>query len=301
MTIAGVVTQHDIEAGLRALGITPGARVMVHSSLKSFGHVEDGRPPLGGGPPLGGAAVVIAALMAVITPQGTLMMPSFNHGSPFEPGGAGYYHPCETPTQNGAIPDLFWRMPGVRRSLDPTHPFACWGADSARYIDHHHRTLTMGPQSPLGLLRADGGYALLLGVGYESNTFHHVVEMSTGAPCLGQRSEAYPVRLPDGRRVMGRTWGWRDGQCPINDAAIYAQDMAARGLQHTTQIGACRATLFRLEDGFNVIAGLLRDGTGSLPPCQRCPIRPQRVPQTVASDWDAESQKPLPDSEAWSY
>lgn len=283
------VTREDIVSGLRALGLAPGAGVMVHSSLKSFGRVE------------GGAAAVIGALMEVITPEGTLLLPSFNHGAPFREGGPGYYHPLETPTTNGAIPDLFWRMPGVRRSLDPTHPIAAWGVNSLRYTQFHHRTLTMGPRSPLGLLGADGGYCLLLGVGYHSNTYHHVVEMTTGAPCLGQRTEAYPVVLPDGRRVLGRTWGWRAQPCPINDAARYQEEMAARGLHSVVQIGGCRAILYRLQDGFSVIAELLEKGNGGFPPCRRCPVRPRRAPQTVPSDWDAQNECLLPDSEAWRY
>ena len=284
-----LVTQENIAAGLRALGLAPGAGVMVHSSLKSFGRVE------------GGAAAVIAALMDVITPDGTLLLPSFNHGAPFQEGGPGYYHPQETPTTNGAIPDLFWRQPGVRRSLDPTHPVAAWGKHSRRYTEFHHRTLTMGPQSPLGLLGAEDGFCLLLGVGYHSNTFHHVVEMTTGAPCLGQRSEAYPVHLPDGRCVSGRTWGWRAQPCPINDPALYQEEMTARGLHNEAQIGGCRAILYRLKDGFAVIAGLLETGKHGFPPCRRCPIRPRRVPQTVPSDWDPEKGTLQPDSEAWGY
>jgi aminoglycoside N3'-acetyltransferase len=239
--------------------------------------------------------------MEVITPAGTLLMPTFNHGQPFEEGGAGYFHPGETRTRNGAIPDLFWRMPGVLRSLDPTHAFAAWGKNARRYVEHHHRTLTMGPQSPLGLLCADGGLGLLLGVGYGSNTFHHVVEMSTGAPCLGQRSEAYPVVLPDGRRVMGRTWGWRAESCPLNDAALYGMEMEARGLDRVAMIGACRATLYRLQDGYEVIANLLRTGKDGHPPCSRCPIRPRHAPETVESDWDAEKQQLKPETDAWNY
>lgn len=283
------LSSSEIAAGLRQLGLGPGAGVMVHSSLRSLGRVD------------GGALAVIRALQEVLTPAGTLLMPSFNHGAPFEPGGPGYYDPLTTPTINGAIPDTFWRQPGVRRSLDPTHAIAAWGAQAARYTRQHHRTLTMGPASPLGLLCAEGGYALLLGVGYRSNTFHHVVEMSTGAPCLGLRSEAYPVHLPDGRRVLGRTWGWRAGNCPIDDPALYQQEMAALGLQRVVLIGPCRATLYRLQDGYRVIARLLANGLGHYPPCRACPIRPRRVAQTVPSDWDAAKQGLLPDSAARSY
>ncbi len=289
-----MVSITDIIAGLHQLGLQAGAGVMAHSSLKSFGYVS------------GGAQAVIEALMQVLTPEGTLLMPSFNHDEPFRDGGPGVYDPRLTPTINGAIPDRFWRMEGVSRSLDPTHPIAAWGKHSLRYTRFHHRTLTMGPQSPLGLLSADGGWGLLLGVGYGANTFHHVVEMSTGAPCLGARTEAYPVALPDGRTVLGRTWGWRDGVCPITDEGLYAAEMlprglSRRGLQRTGTIGGCRLTLFRLSDCFEVIANLLQRGQGAVPPCSRCPVRPRRVVQTALSDWDAEAGKLKPDSVAWTY
>jgi aminoglycoside N3'-acetyltransferase len=283
------VTKSMIVDSLREFGVLSGAGVMVHSSLKSFGIVE------------GGARVVVEALMEVVGPSGTLMMPSFNHARPFEVDPFACYDPSQTPTSNGAIPDLFWRMPGVLRSLDPTHPIAAWGRNAARYTRFHHRTLTMGADSPLGMLWRDGGYGLLLGVGYGANTFHHVVETTTAAPCLGVRSEAYPVCLPDGRRVLGRTWGWRAAACPITDEVSYQAEMQARGLQRQVRIGGCQATLFRLDDCYRVIAAMLRDGLGNLPPCSRCPIRPRRVPWTVSSDWDPLNQRPWPDSVAWTY
>jgi aminoglycoside 3-N-acetyltransferase len=281
--------QDDITRGLRDLGIQAGMGVMVHSSLRSFGHVE------------GGAPTVIAALMEVVTAEGTLLLPTFNHGTPFEADGAGYYDPLTTPTINGAIPDAFWRMPGVQRSLDPTHPFAAWGKHAQRYVEQHHRTLTMGAQSPLGLLQADGGYCLLLGVDYYSNTFHHVVEMTTGAPCLGRRTEAYPVLLPEGRRVMGRTWGWRDGTCPFTDRNRYGPVMRQLGLDRRVMIGACHAILFKLQDCFEVVAEMLREGYEGLPSCNGCPVRPRHVAQTVNSDWDDAEQKLKPDSVGWTY
>lgn len=279
------VTQPQIAAALRQLGLSAGSGVVVHSSLKSFGVVE------------GGPGAVIAALMEVLTPAGTLLMPTFNHGAPFEPGAAGVFDPRSTPTINGAIPDHFWRLPGVYRSLDPTHPVAAWGKHAERYTRHHHRTLTMGPDSPLGLLGREGGWCLLLGVDFTRNTYHHVVEMSTGAPCLGQRSEAYPVQLADGRRVEGRTWGWRERGCPINDSARYSAHVP----QRVIRIGNCAATLYRLEDGYRVIAGALANGLDGYPPCARCPIRPRVVPQTRPPDWDPLTQQPLPGSPAWTY
>lgn len=283
------VTKQRIVSGLRELGLAPGAGVMVHSSLRSFGHVE------------GGARTVVAALREVLTPSGTLMMPSFNHGAPFAPGGDGVFDPQKTPTTNGAVAETFWKMPGVRRSWNPTHAFAAWGKNARRYTEPHHRVLTMGAESPLGLLWQDGGVCLLLGVTYKVNTFHHVVETVLRAPCLGARTIAHPLLLPDGRRVGARTWGWREKPCPIDDETRYADEMRQRGLEKEARIGDCRAILFRLEDCFQVVAELLQHGKDGFPPCRRCPIRPRRVPQTVPSDWDDEHQRLRADSEAWSY
>ncbi|MCL5997474.1 MAG: AAC(3) family N-acetyltransferase [Chloroflexi bacterium] len=288
-TLTTPIGKDVIMRGLRALGVCAGMGLMVHSSLRSFGHVE------------GGASSVIEALMEVVTPAGTLLLPTFNHNVPFEQDGPGFYDPLSTPTINGAIPDRFWRMPGVHRSLDPTHPFAAWGKHAQRFVAGHHRTLTMGPQSPLGLLQAEGGYGLLLGVGYGSNTFHHVVETALGVPCLGRRTEAYPILLPGGRRVEGRTWGWRNGVCPFTDQNRYGEVMRARGLDRVGLIGHCRATLFALQDCFDVVSEMLQQGRDGFPPCSGCSIRPRVVAQTAPSDWDEVGQTLLPGSVGWTY
>jgi aminoglycoside 3-N-acetyltransferase len=275
--------------GFRALDLSAGAGVMVHSSLRSFGQVE------------GGAQTVVLALMDVITPEGTLMMPSFNHGDPWQDNRDYAYDPRSTLSTNGAIPNAFWPMPNVQRSLDPTHAFAAWGKHAQRYTQFHHRTLTMGPASPLGLMLQDDGYVLLLGVDYTRNTFHHCVEMSLNAPCLGKRSEAYAVQLADGRRVQGRTWGWRNGSCPFTDENRYADVMQSRGLHRQAKIGECTATLFKMRDCFDVVSEILQNGRDGFPPCAGCPIRPRVIERTVESDWDEATQMPKPDSVAWTH
>lgn len=277
MATTASVNRSTLEDAFRTLGLKAGDGVVVHSSLSSLGRVE------------GGADTVIDALQAVLSPAGTLLMPSFNHGVPFEPGGPGVFDPKATPTTNGAIPDAFWRRPNVHRSLNPTHAFAAWGARAAQYTAGHEHTLTLGAQSPLGRLWRDNGYALLIGVDYRVNTFHHLVETVTNAPCLGRRTEAYPVRLADEQLVTGRTWGWRESPCPLNDNGSYGQMLVQSGLERSTMVGAAKLRLFSLADAFTVIASLLRHGSGNAVPCSACTIRPRRVAQTVASDWHAEN------------
>jgi hypothetical protein len=125
--------------------------------------------------------------------------------------------------------------------------------------------------------------------------------MSTGAPCLGRRTEAYAVQLADGRAVEGRTWGWRASSCPLTDGHRYGAVMAERGLHAVTQIGGCRAIFFRLRDCYEVVAGILQTGRDSYPPCGQCPVRPRSVAETVGSDWDGERAALAADSMAWDY
>jgi aminoglycoside 3-N-acetyltransferase len=286
---AVTLTQTDIAAGLREVGLQAGMRVMVHSSLSRFGQVE------------GGAMTVIRALQEVITPQGTLMMPSFNHFRIFTKDGAPWWDAKSSRTTNGIIPDTFWRQQGVCRSWDPSHPFAAWGKDARRYTQFHHRTLVMGEDSPLGILWRDGGYGLLLGVGYGPNTFHHVVEVVLRAPCLGYRTESLPMKLPDGRIVEGRTWTWRSEGCPITDGGRYHHFMFERNLHRQATIGNATATLFKLQDCYDVIAPLLQNGCDGFPPCSQCPIRPMKTEFNVESDWDMEKNCLKSDSPSRKY
>ena len=260
-----VVTKELLKKGFAELGIKAGMKIMVHSSLKSFGYVE------------GGADTVIDALMELLTPEGTLMMPSFNHEAPYFEGDI--FDVTKTATTNGRIPDTFWRREGVSRSINPTHAFAAWGKDKERYTQDHQKTSAMGPDSPLGRLMEDGGYCLLLGVGYKSNTFHHHVETCEGSPCLRLRGEVYPVRLADGTETKAHTWSWRNGKCPITDSVRYAGEMAK--IDRVTKIGNSTINFYQLSEGYQVIARCLKEGVDGVPPCAECPIRPRVCQWTV--------------------
>jgi hypothetical protein len=109
------------------------------------------------------------------------------------------------------------------------------------------------------------------------------------------------MRLPDGRVVEGRSWGWRQRGCPITDGRAYAPEMARRGLQRQTLVGQATLTLFRLNDCFAVVAGMLASGHGHLPSCARCTIRPKQTAQDAPSDWDEVNECLMPCSAALAY
>lgn len=268
------VTLEDIKSSLKSFGFRSGDKIMVHSSLSSFGWVE------------GGAETVIRALMELVGEKGTILMPSFNHGIPFEDSSVGFYDPCETPCVNGRIPDTFWRMDGVYRSLNPTHPFAAWGKDAERYIKNHHLTLTMGEDSPLGLIMRDGGYQINFGTTHSTTTAKHLAEMINRSPCLGYRTESYPVKLANGKIVYHRTWGWRQRACPLTDSGEYIEiEMESAKLQKKGYIGKSLVTYFKLKDLIKVVLMILERGYNGNPPCKYCNIRPRKTKFTCPSDW----------------
>jgi len=274
---------------------------MVHSSLSSFGRVE------------GGPRAVVRALMDAVGPNGSLMMPSFNHGDIIHRCGNRIYDPLKTPTTNGAIPDAFWRMPGVRRSLNPTHPFACWtGArtrtgpyakanslagglrvGAERYTARHHETLEMGEDSPLGLLARDGGRQVNLGTTHETSAAKHVAETMRRVPCLGYRTEEYAVRMPGGRIRKLRSWSWREKDCPLTESGeLIEEEMERAGTQVRGRIGDCVVTFMKISDILKAIWRLLDHGHGRWPPCSRCKIRPHLTKHSVPSDWPAADLRP---------
>ncbi len=259
------ITSKDIKSGFENFGFGCGDRLMVHSSLSSFGRVE------------GGAEAVIEALMDLVGTQGVILMPSFNHGSAFRASEPGVFDPLKTRCTNGLIPDTFWRMEGVHRSLNPTHSFAAWGSDAERYTKNHHLTLTTGEDSPLGLIARDDGYQLNIGTTHHTTTAKHLAETINRSPCLGYRAEAYPVRLPDGRIVQHKTWAWRERGCPITDSGKYIEsEMERLGLQKKGYIGKSLVTYFKLQDLLKVILNMLNNGHAGFPPCSRCSIRPEK-------------------------
>ncbi|HEY1904685.1 MAG TPA: AAC(3) family N-acetyltransferase, partial [Myxococcaceae bacterium] len=90
---------------LRTLGVAPGQVLLVHASFRALRPVE------------GGPRGVLAALLEVLGPEGTLVMPSWTGRDdlPFDR--------AATPASPdlGVLAETFRRLPGVKRSA---HPFA---------------------------------------------------------------------------------------------------------------------------------------------------------------------------------
>jgi len=152
---------------LRKVGIRTGDVILVHSSFERFEAFE------------GTAAKVIQVLQASVGPSGTILMPTipFTGTSVEYATGAPVFDVQRTPSQMGIISELFRRMPGVHRSVHPTHSVAAWGANAEQLISDHFMAETpCGRYTPYGRLLAFAGKLLFLGTSIEAMTFFHTVE-----------------------------------------------------------------------------------------------------------------------------
>jgi aminoglycoside 3-N-acetyltransferase len=172
---------------MRGLGIEAGDVLLAHSSLSSFGRVE------------GGVDAVIDALLDVLGPDGTLVLPTHtwdrvNARNPV-------FDAARTPCCVGHIPETFRRRPGVRRGLHPTHSCAAIGPRAEWLFEGHETQVTpCGPKSPYQRLMDCGGKIAFIGVTLAVNTSFHAVEELACVPWLFDRFEMLYTVLPDGSR-----------------------------------------------------------------------------------------------------
>jgi aminoglycoside 3-N-acetyltransferase len=150
-------------ADLQALGVKQSGTMLVHSSYKSLGAGVEG------------IEQVIETLRAALGDEGTLLIPTLSYES--VPADKRVFHVSKTPSDVGAITEYFRKMPGVVRSLHPTHSVAAVGKNAAIIVKNHHKDDSpVGANSPFRKLRDLGGQILMLGCGLKPNTSMHGVE-----------------------------------------------------------------------------------------------------------------------------
>jgi aminoglycoside 3-N-acetyltransferase len=162
------ITPRDLDAGLRQLGLAPGDVVLVHSSLKSFGHFA------------GGAPAVVQALLDLLGPAGTLVVPTFHH-SFFWGGPRQVWDRERTPSHMGIISETARTWPGARRSRHAPHPLAAIGAHAADLAGRRN-TSDYAFDSPFYRLLELDAWVLLMGVDFSVCTLLHLVEELAEVP-----------------------------------------------------------------------------------------------------------------------
>src|SRR3712207_4214212 len=109
--MAATVSAQDIRTALGSLGLGQGDTVLVHSALSSLGQVE------------GGAKGLVQALLDLLGPAGTLVVPTLP--SVTEP-----FDPETSPSTVGRVSEVVRLWPGALRSRHPTHAVSAVGAQA---------------------------------------------------------------------------------------------------------------------------------------------------------------------------
>lgn len=174
-----------IAASASELGLEKGDTVLVHSSLKSLG---EGVTP----------ADVIDGLLECLGEGGTLMLPALSYLTCNREHPVFDYH--ATKSNVGAIPEYFRSsVPGVIRSMCPTHS-CCAKGKNAEYLTsgHHLDNTPCGENSPFRRLMLLSGKILFLGCGMRPNTSMHAVEELSVPDYLFAEEVEYTMIREDG-------------------------------------------------------------------------------------------------------
>ena len=180
-------TISSLKRDFMTLGVKPRDIIIMHCSLSKIGWT------------VGGLVSVIRAIMQTLTPDGTLVMPTFTGGNS-EPSKwqnppvpeswwdtirkeMPAFEPQITPTRGiGKIVELFRNWPGVLRSNHPMSSFAAWGKNAKFIIENHELIDDLGEGSPISRLYELDGQILLIGVTHENNTSIHLAEYRSDFP-----------------------------------------------------------------------------------------------------------------------
>jgi aminoglycoside 3-N-acetyltransferase len=237
------LTKIQLQHDLRELGIKPGMILLIHSSLKSIGWV------------IGGPITVIQALIEVVSPAGTLIMPThssdYSDPEPWQHPPAPpdswpiirehmpAFDPAITPSRHmGIIPEVFRTFPSTKRSSHPTVSFCALGKHADQIISNHSLSYSLGEESPLAKIYVLDGHVLLLGVDYDKNTSFHLAEYRLPEQNIIQCGS--PI-FEDGKRV------WKAYQdIAVNDKPFLSlgKDFESNNAIKIGPIGQAKSRLF---------------------------------------------------------
>jgi aminoglycoside 3-N-acetyltransferase len=113
-----MITKTEIKDSFRSIGAKRGDILVLQSSYKGCGEIENGPEGL------------IEAILDLLGPEGTLIMPAYNFT---EWTKNHYFDVLETPSEVGIITEIFRRRNDVGRTVHPIHSLSVWGKHKAYF------------------------------------------------------------------------------------------------------------------------------------------------------------------------
>lgn len=186
-----MVTKKDVCETLKSLGIENGDILLFHSSLKSFGEIENG------------ADTVIDGALEAVGPDGTLVAPALLTKS--------FYVAYEifdkntSPCEVGFIPETMRKRPNALRSDQATHSVSAIGK-MAEFLTNSHSTskprkfpygdYAFSHGSPWQKMYDLNAKVVMMGAPYNTITFRHFVEAIYAEKVIeGVKDEAMKDKL----------------------------------------------------------------------------------------------------------
>ena len=236
-------TLDSLRRELRELGLSTGMTVMVHSSLGKVGWT------------VGGPVTVIRALLDVIGPEGTLVLPAESpqisdpstwNDTRVKPEWHDtirehlpIFDLLTTPTTMGTIPEAFRTFPGTLRSNHPLVSVCANGPLAKEITAEHALEFCEGKGTPFEKLDTLGAYTLLLGVGFNRCTSLHYAESLV--PARRTMVNRFPMLL-NGERV------WVEARNMATDGGVHfpavGEQFIDTGAVRKARVGNADAMLF---------------------------------------------------------
>ena len=240
-------TIDTLQTELRELGLKERDTILLHSSLSQLGWVN------------GGAEAVVRAILTVIGPKGTLVVPTQTgqlsppiewsdppvHPSwlvPIQDTMLAYNAQTSASRGMGQIAETVRTWPGASRSSHPQTSFAAIGPMADVVLKNHPLDNLLGEGSPLGTLEKLGARVLLLGVGFDKCSAFHLAEYRVPKAPLVKQSFRVEV---DGKAV------WET----VDTVDLDSDDFGALGEAFVEEckvldgnVGAADCKLFALKD-----------------------------------------------------
>jgi aminoglycoside 3-N-acetyltransferase len=278
---AGGADRGQLGADLRALPLPRGATVLVHASLSKVR------------PDRGAAAVVVDALLDVVGPEGTLLVPTQttwnSTSSPHYRNAiagmtaqqvAAYraalpgFDLAATPSYGmGTLAEYVRTIPGSLRSPHPQTSFAAIGRRARELTAMHSVTCHLGARSPLGALFRSHGVVLHLGTEYNVSTVFHLAEyLYANLPTRTYECRIAVPRqrggesIPDGESIANAESISEDGWISFADIPLDDSDFPQLGRDFESDIGTVRrhpvggaeALLFPVRDAVRYAVDWMR-------------------------------------------
>lgn len=235
-----ILTEKNIAQAFSELGIQKGDTVLVHSSLKSLGTLENG------------PETVIRGIESLIGDEGTLVMPTLISVD-FQNAYKTWY--MDKPSDVGYLTEYFRKLPYVYRSNQATHSVAARGKKAYELTCEHTAygphicpfgDYAMADSSPWMKMYEKNVHIVFIGVSTKYNTMKHVVEIKFAEELLSKVKDANKrEHLISQLRTFDKL---PDGIWPYYKASLMEEEMERVGLVTHTQCGPSHLRRIRAKE-----------------------------------------------------